>query len=403
MADRILLHDLFTPEQSSMSLNEHGYLNINARIARSGIQEYYAAEFWPHAFNDREWDDVIRVYRPPEEVFSDEALASFRLIPVTNDHPFDDVTASNWREHSVGTTHGDVERDGDLVKTQLLISDAAAVNDVQRGKRELSSGYTNRVEIISGATPIGEAYDAISREIRGNHVAIVDKGRAGSEVRAGDARKSPALIARLKDSFVNKTAVTPKSTKDEKPMSLRKITVDGFEIEVNDAAASAISKLTGERDDFRKKLEDATVSADAAKVAHDAAIAAKENEITELKDAIPTAEDLERQAGELTELKDKAAQLLPQGTDLAGKTPHEIRKATVDHHLKDKAKDYNEDQVRLSFDTLAATVQPNGNGTAVKTTDAFTPGTSAATTPVNLEDSRKARNDRYATRFKRSA
>lgn len=407
MTERILLHDLFATESNAMALNSHGYLDINAQIARSGIQEYFAIEFWPIAFEDREWDDIIRVYRPPEEVFDQKALDSFRLIPVTNDHPYEDVTASNWNDHAVGSTHGDVARDGNFVRTRLMINDAGAVNDVQRGKSELSCGYTNTIEIVSGTSPEGEPYDAISRDILGNHVAIVEKGRAGPEVKAGDARKSPVLIARLKDSC-NRQSKPGQPSKDE-PMSLRKIKIDGLDIEVNDAAESAIAKILGERDEARKSLSDEQAARAAETAAHTKALEGKETEIQTLKDNAPSEADLEARAQEHAALMTKAADLLPEGTELKGKTGVEIKKSVVDHYLKDQAKDFSEDQVAMAYTTLVATVQTEGTRDSAApvitpSADAFTPsGNGGDNSPVSLEDSRKARNDRYTQAWKRKA
>jgi len=196
---RLSLNDLMPIASTADMMTAQGYLAVPARISRDGIQEYFAIEFGD-AFSDREWDDIIKVYRPADEVFDPASLASFERLPVTDDHPYEDVTATNWKEHAVGYTEGSASRDGSYVKTGLLVTDAGAVNAIQRGKRELSCGYTFEAEIVSGVTDGGEAYDMIARKIRGNHVAIVDAARCGPGCRAGDRAKSPSLKMKLKDS-----------------------------------------------------------------------------------------------------------------------------------------------------------------------------------------------------------
>jgi len=68
-----------------------------------------------------------------------------------------------------------------------MISDATAVQKIQDGKRGLSMGYLVDIKHESGTTPDGEAYDAIQTNLRMNHIALVDQGRAGAKVRIGDS------------------------------------------------------------------------------------------------------------------------------------------------------------------------------------------------------------------------
>jgi hypothetical protein len=65
--------------------------------------------------------------------------------------------------------------------------DKATIADVEGGKRELSNGYASLIDFTPGETVNGQHYDAVQRQIRGNHVAVVDKGRAGPMCRIGDA------------------------------------------------------------------------------------------------------------------------------------------------------------------------------------------------------------------------
>src|SRR5690554_6543345 len=81
-----------------------GYLVAEARVARTGIQEYLASEL---ELTDRDPDTIIRVYRPPEEVFSKDTMRSFAYRPMTNDHPTESVSADNWRDVAVGQTGGE--------------------------------------------------------------------------------------------------------------------------------------------------------------------------------------------------------------------------------------------------------------------------------------------------------
>lgn len=147
-------------------------------IARVGVQEYLGREIG----QDDRPDDVFRVERPADEVFSPAAIASFEGKVICEDHPCEDVTAENYAQFARGICRdvrkGAGEYEGCLM-ADLIIHDGALVRTVQNGKREISCGY-NCLWI-----PTGD-HTLVQREIRGNHVAVVDKGRAGHSVAIHD-------------------------------------------------------------------------------------------------------------------------------------------------------------------------------------------------------------------------
>lgn len=356
---RLSLADLSPLSGDGVELTPNGYLPIPARIARDGVQEYLAIELGG-LFPDREWDSIVRVYRPPEEVFAPDALASFNRLPVTNNHPWDDVNAANWKEHAVGMTEGLAFRDGNYVAHTLLITDAGAVNDVQRGRRELSAGWSFIPDMSPGVTPGGETYDLVAREIRGNHIAIVDAARCGPECRAGDAAKSPALAARLKDSAMCKCAHP--NAKDA-PMANRTITIDGIPVETTDAGAAALESVIKQRDEARTKLAAAEAQAAADAANHTAALAAKDAQLAEATKKIPDTAALERMARDHGALVATAKAAVP-ALDATGKDADAIRKEVVLAKLGDAAKDYTADQVKIAFDivTKDAKAEPGATG-----------------------------------------
>lgn len=157
-----------------------GYLVAMARAARTGIQVYAGREV------GRPDLAQVRVYRPEEEVFASDSLASYCHKPLTNDHPTVAVSAANWRTHAVGYVGDEVTREGDFVRIQMMISDAAAIAALDAGKAELSAGYSAQIVWGDGTAPDGSRYDAKQTSIRINHVALVSVGRAGANVRIDD-------------------------------------------------------------------------------------------------------------------------------------------------------------------------------------------------------------------------
>jgi len=162
----VLRYDKASPLSKPVRL-PNGFVRAEGYLTRTGIFVYRDAK-----------GNTVRELRPPEEVMHPEALASFALVPVTNDHPSELLTADNAKQYAVGSVSESVVPEGDKVRASLMITDAAAIEALDAGKSELSCGYTADVVLESGVWQ-GQPYDAIQRNIRGNHVALVDAGRAG--------------------------------------------------------------------------------------------------------------------------------------------------------------------------------------------------------------------------------
>lgn len=322
---------------------DDGYLVADARVARTGIQNYAGYEVGKPDMA------IVRVYRPDAEVFSRDTMASFAHRPVTNDHPDVPVTADNWKEHAVGNTADEVARDGHLLRIPLMVSDATAIKDIEDGKRELSAGYSCELDWTSGRTADGKAYDAIQKNIRANHVAIVDRGRAGSEVRIGDGAK--VWGAAPLPSTTDKETITMSD-------ALRTVVVDGLSVQTTDQGATAINKLLKDLESSAAKLVDAGT-------AHKQAIAAKDEEIGTLKadlkkaqDAAPKPADLDKLVADRVALV-TSAKAIHGDVKTDGVTDADIRKAVVTAKLGDEmVKDASEPEISGMFKALAKDAKP---------------------------------------------
>ena len=197
---RISDHILKTPE---------GFLICkDVPIARTGTQQYRGCEFGgPVA------DGIYNVQRPEAEVFDRAAVASFEGKPVCDEHPEEDVTPDNYGRYMKGVCR-DVRRgDGDLsncLVADLVIYDADLIGKIEAGKREISCGYDCLWNPTSDSS-----YDQL--EIRGNHVAVVDRGRAGHKVAIrdtaddtkGGTKMSKSLIGRILRALARDESTTP--------------------------------------------------------------------------------------------------------------------------------------------------------------------------------------------------
>jgi len=165
---RVQRYDKALPLREPVLL-PNGFLRADGYLTRTGIFVYRDS-------NGR----TVRELRTPDEVMSRETVDSFALVPVTNDHPPELLTADNAKQYAVGAVSEQVQPDGDKLRASLMITDAKTIEAVQKGKIELSCGYTADV-VAEAGTWNGQRYDARQTNIRGNHVAIVDVGRAGPE------------------------------------------------------------------------------------------------------------------------------------------------------------------------------------------------------------------------------
>ena len=143
-------------------------------IARTGPQDYLARELQLDGDPDR----LITVQRHPEDVFEEATLASFEGKPICDAHPPENVGPENYAAYTKGHVQN-VRRDGEYIVADLYINDANLANEVRNNvKREVSCGY------LCNYVPDGDGYR--QERIRGNHVAVVPKGRAGATVAIHD-------------------------------------------------------------------------------------------------------------------------------------------------------------------------------------------------------------------------
>lgn len=161
ISERISQHKFKTSE---------GYLIcVDSVLARTGKQLYRKNEVFA-----TDEDVEIEIDRRPEEVFSDATLSSFENKPLTLEHPERDVNISNFKELSVGFVRdikSGTESGEPVMLGTLVITDEQAIADVESGKyTDLSCGYD--CDIKDEANPQ-------QRNIRGNHVALCEQGRAG--------------------------------------------------------------------------------------------------------------------------------------------------------------------------------------------------------------------------------
>lgn len=270
-----------------------GGARVPASIARTGVQVYTDAN-----------GNTVREYRPADEVFSQASLDSLGAIPVTVGHP-GAVDASNWSKHArghVSDAPASRRQDGPLewLETSVVVSDAATLSRVSSGDLvEVSMGYTADVVLEKGVAPDGQHYDAVQRNIRFNHLALLEDGRA----RAGRG-------ARLRlDSNGNQ------DMKLDSNEGAKRVKVDGIDCEFG---SETHVQMLERRAELASKRADEQA----------AALAAASAEVGSLKaklDSVPAPQNVEALvAAELTFRADMLP-LLPKEYKFDGKSRDDVR------------------------------------------------------------------------------
>jgi hypothetical protein len=411
MLDRIEVEERcdLSDAGAKMRITEDGYLVASPRIARTGIQLYSGHEV------GRDDLEVVRVYRPAEQVFDKAAMASLAWRPVTLDHPDDAVTAKNWKQLAVGYVTGKVARDGDYIEVPLALMDHDAITAVQNGHAQLSVGYGAKLVWGDGVTPAGEPYHAVQTDIRANHVAVVKMARGGDKLKIGDdktgdrefstaereaaAEKGQAMpgggfpiksekdlknaiqaVGRAKDPAAAKahikkrakalglTSLIPKQWGDTAPrketnMSVK--TIDGVNIELEDKDGQILDRYLGglqsKLADNEKKVGELTAQV----VALGKTVETKDGEIIglnkKLADAEWTPQKRDQAIRDSMEIFDRARRVLGDKLVTDGKSDIQIKREVVAAEIGDEeAKAMSDEAIAGVFSAVTRQVKKDG-------------------------------------------
>lgn len=214
----------YTISPNQIETGEGFLICRNVPIARTGEMEYLGKEI---GLDGEEAKKIIKVNRSENEVFSEAALASFEGKPVTNDHPPDLIGPDDVKQYEMG--HAQNVRKGagewsDYILADLHIHDRELIEAVQKGKREISCGY--ECEYVDN----GDGTYS-QKNIRGNHVAVVDQGRAGkraaildSNIRKKKQAQGPERKAMKKNSLLLR--LFGQAVQDKSPEEIDQLVMD---------------------------------------------------------------------------------------------------------------------------------------------------------------------------------
>jgi hypothetical protein len=167
---------------SKRKLDRHGWLEVTGNpISKVGVFPYLGSEI-----GAPDLDKVYHVYRSAEELSRPETLDSFRLMPFIDDHEWMGAHGTAAEKKGIQGTIGEqVYYDEPYLRANIKILSNAALTKINGGKVELSPGYDSEYELSSGVFD-GQSYDYIQTNIIANHLALVEQGRTGRDVRVLD-------------------------------------------------------------------------------------------------------------------------------------------------------------------------------------------------------------------------
>lgn len=239
-----------------------GFLRDSPIVARTGIYIYQQPD-----------GTIRREYRPPEEVFDTDSEASFVGKPIVVGHPASGIVNSDTAQDlAIGTIlSSGYPKDETNIACDIVIHNPSAIGE----KRGLSLGYRVDIEETSGTTPDGQQYDAIQRNIRINHLAVVDRARAGAKARL--TLDGDEIIEGVETKM--------------------KIKIDSVDFEVDEKIANYVNSLQNKEENARVKLDTAntelkTVKEQNTTLKADAdALKAKADAMTAERDALKAKVD----------------------------------------------------------------------------------------------------------------
>ena len=237
-------------------------------------------------------DKVFKVYRPADELSSQETIDSFKLLPWIDDHVMlgddESVGAVPAEKKGVQGVIGEnvFFEDGTLFGNIKVFSSALA-GLIESGKKELSLGYRCNYD-LNGGIFNGQKYDAVQRDIRGNHLALVSQGRMGSNVAVLDHAERLFFTIDAMELEPMTQEMKPE-VKDAEPMTLESLAAQVAEIAAWVAKQKPLEESEHAGDapvidaEPAAEPDDEACDADKSAAAMDAAIASLKSEIESLK------------------------------------------------------------------------------------------------------------------------
>ena len=189
----------FAFDRSARTIDADGRLHVGvSHISKAMVSPYYGREIPGYESLGLAPDKVYRLFRDPVEL--ERGADTFARLPILSEHV--PVTVDSPQpDLVVGAIGSNVKFNAPYLDADLCVWDGAAIAGIEAEKvRELSCAY-RYVPVMESGEYEGQAYDGRMTEIKGNHLALVEVGRAGSDVIVADEnpfKKETAIMKKTK-------------------------------------------------------------------------------------------------------------------------------------------------------------------------------------------------------------
>jgi len=293
-------------------------------------------------------DKVYYVYRPATTLSQSVETWDNPPKPFINDHEMLGEGFSKIDDRPVqGVIHNPVFED-DILYADISVYSESLKKKIEDGKKELSLGYFCKYRKEKGVYK-GQAYDYVQEDMVGNHIALVDNGRCGSDVKVFDSKctmdslditKEFESEIDLKKNNESGT-ITMTETKDSK---MKYISVDDLKTILDEALEEKKAKEVSDMVEAKaenKETSDEDEKSEEAKKAEDKCGKDEESEKEEKKSEDESEEEEKKAEDEDLSAADVFAYLkmiLEEVRSLNGK------KTTDEEEKEEKAEDEDEEK-----------------------------------------------------------
>lgn len=175
--------------KSQRTFDANGFLHVAmSPISKEAVNDYYGHEIpnWQKLGLDP--NRIYKGYRPADEL--QKAVVTFNGLNILSEH-IKDGAEDPPKDYIIGSMGTDANFATPYLRNSLIIKDAKAIELLSPAdpeampKREISASYRYD-PVFKAGTFDNQRYDFIMTNIRGNHIALVEEGRAGSDVVVSD-------------------------------------------------------------------------------------------------------------------------------------------------------------------------------------------------------------------------
>ena len=176
---------IFDTKNSNREKDANGFLHVkNCHCTKVQIAQYLGCEISKDLIADK----VYNVYRPEEELKKADTIQSLNGVPLQLEH-HDDTAEKPAQYTRIGATGTDAVFEYPYLSNSLHFFNQKAIDLIESGEKcELSIGYDCEIHKEAGEFE-GVPYDFVQRNIKIQHVALVECGRAGADVKVSDSKE----------------------------------------------------------------------------------------------------------------------------------------------------------------------------------------------------------------------